>query len=139
MAVKLDLVEKNLEDLEKEITCAVCQEHFTEPKVLPCLHYYCKQCICSLACKAGEGNPFSCPECRQEATLPAEGEEELKTAFSVNRLKSMYERHKLVVSKKVTCEICKSPEANGVAFCWQCDKFSCQNCAQMHSVQVGLF
>ena len=33
----------NLQDLEEDVTCAVCQEHYTEPKVLPCLHYYCKK------------------------------------------------------------------------------------------------
>ena len=139
MAVNLDLVERNLEDLEKEIICALCQEHFTDPRVLPCLHYYCKQCLFNLASKAGEGKPFSCPECHQETTLPADGEKELKTAFSVNRLKSMYEKHKRIISKQVTCEICKNCEADGVAFCQQCDKFACQSCVQMHSVQMGLF
>ena len=139
MAIKVDLVERNLEDLEKEITSAVCQEHFTDPKVLPCLHYYCKQCLFNLASKAGEGKPFSCPKCHQETTLPADGEKELKTAFSVNCLKSMYEKHKRIISKQVTCEICKNCKADGVAFCQQYDNFACQSCVQMHSVQVGLF
>ena len=35
MAVGVDVVEKTLEDLEKEITCAICQEHYTDPKTLP--------------------------------------------------------------------------------------------------------
>ena len=139
MAIKLDLVERNLEDLDKEMTCAVCQENFTDPKVLSCLHCYCKHCLFNLASKAGEGKPFSCPECHQETTLPANGEEQLKTAFSVNRLKSMYEKHKRIISKQVTCEICKNCEADGVAFCQQCDKFACQSCVHMHSVHVGLF
>ena len=139
MAIKLVLMERNLEDLDKEITCAVCQEHFTDPKVLSCLHCYCKQCLFNLASKAGEGKPFSCPKCRQETILPTNGEEQLKTAFSVNRLKSMYEKHKRIISKQVTCEICENSEADGVGFCQQCDKFACQSCVQMHSVQVGLF
>ena len=33
----LKLEEKSLEKLEQEITCSVCQEYYTEPKVLPCL------------------------------------------------------------------------------------------------------
>ena len=53
MAVGLDVVEKTLEDLEKEITCAICQEHYTDPKTLPCLHCYCKQCILKLALRVG--------------------------------------------------------------------------------------
>ena len=35
MATKMDDMQRSLEDLEKEVTCAVCLEHYTEPKVLP--------------------------------------------------------------------------------------------------------
>ena len=38
MAECVDIVEKSVEDLEKEITCAICHDHYTEPKVLPCPH-----------------------------------------------------------------------------------------------------
>ncbi len=35
MAEKVDskVVEKGVEELEKEITCAICHEHYDEPKV----------------------------------------------------------------------------------------------------------
>ena len=80
--------ENSLEELESEITCPICQEHYTEPKVLPCLHYYCKKCILKLAHMTQSGKSFHCPECRCEATLPEGGVDNLKTAFFVNRLKS---------------------------------------------------
>ena len=35
---------KTLEKLEAEITCLVCQGHYKEAKLLPCMHYYCKTC-----------------------------------------------------------------------------------------------
>ena len=34
MAEAPDPVEKGLEELEEEITCPVCQEHFRDPKIL---------------------------------------------------------------------------------------------------------
>ena len=37
MAEAPDVVEKGLEELEEEITCPVCQEHFREPRILPSL------------------------------------------------------------------------------------------------------
>ena len=58
MAERVD-VEKSMEDPEKEITCAICHEHYTEPKVLPYCHYYCKQCVHRLTRKAGIDKPFS--------------------------------------------------------------------------------
>ncbi len=139
MAVGLDVVEKNLEDLEREITCAVCQEHYTDPKILPCLHCYCKQCIHRLALRVGQGKPFPCPECRKNTVLPEGGEGELKSAFILNRLKSMYLKHKKALSKQVSCEICTNANAIAEAFCRQCNKFACKNCVHMHSVMTGLF
>jgi len=138
---KQDLLEKTLADLEKEITCAVCHEHYTEPKFLPCLHCYCKRCVQKLAVKAGEGKPFFCPECRQSTTLPAGKEEELKTAFPVNRLKSMYEKHKQILGRQgdVNCGACRKAHAKAQAFCKQCDKYFCQDCLTCHVRMVGFF
>ena len=139
MAVGLDLVKMSLEDLEKEVTCAVCQEHYTDPKILPCLHYYCKQCILRLALRTGKDEPFSCPECRKDTTLPEGGVGELKSAFFINRLKSMYVKHKKALSKQAHCEICTNPQALAEAFCQQCDKFACKSCVHMHSVMKAAF
>ena len=139
MAVGLDLVKMSLEDLEKEVTCAVCQEHYTDPTILPCLHYYCKQCILRLALRTGKNKPFSCPECRKDTTLPEGGVEELKSAFFINRLKSMFVKHKNALSKQAHCEICTNPQALAEAFCQQCDKFACKSCVHMHSVMKAAF
>ena len=61
-----DLFSISLQKLDDELTCPVCTEHFKKPKVLPCLHYYCKTCIADLI-KRARGRPFNCPECRREA------------------------------------------------------------------------
>ena len=60
------LFSMSLQKLDDELTCPVCTDHFKEPKVLPCLHYYCKTCIANLI-KRAKGSPFNCPECRREA------------------------------------------------------------------------
>ena len=124
---------KTVEELEREITCGICQEHYTEPKVLPCLHYYCKKCVLRLAIRTGSGKPFSCPECRCEATLPEGGVDDLKTAFFVNRLKttvSMMERAHGKV--EVKCELCSDSGGKAEAFCRQCAMFICKNCIEQH-------
>ena len=61
-----DLFSMSIQKLDDELTCPVCTEHFKEPKVLPCLHYYCKTCIADLIKRAPRGRPFNCPECRRE-------------------------------------------------------------------------
>ena len=124
---------KGLEELEREITCGICQEHYTEPKALPCLHYYCKQCVLRLALRTGTGKPFCCPECRCKTTLPKGGVDELKTAFFVNRLKTtvstMERAHGKVEAK---CELCSDSGDKAEAFCRQCAMFICKECIKSH-------
>ena len=124
---------KTVEELEREITCVICQEHYTEPKVLPCLHYYCKKCVLRLALRTGTGKPFSCPECRCETTLPEGGVDELKTAFFVNRLKTTVSTMERAYGKvEVKCELCSNFGEQAEAFCRQCAMFICKNCIEQH-------
>ena len=122
---------KSIEDLEKEITCAICHEHYTDPKLLPCLHYYCKQCIHTLALRTGIDKPFPCPECRTDTTLPQEGVDHLKPAFFVNRMKSIHSNLSKVHGKvEAMCENCSGDKAE--AFCRQCAEFICTDCVRSH-------
>ena len=140
MAESVPLEEKSLEELESEITCPICQEHYTEPKVLPCLHYYCKKCILKLALRTQSGKPFHCPECRCEATLPEGGVDNLKTAFFANRFKSKVKTLQRAYGKvEVKCELCTKSPPRAKAFCRQCARFICNECVQIHSnLQVFL-
>ena len=131
----MDDMQRSLEDLEKEVTCAVCLEHYTEPKVLPCLHYYCKKCIVKMAVKK---NPIACPDCRKETKIMKGEEEELPTAHFVNRLKELHARQEKAMSKEVQCESCME-SAKAEAFCKQCNKFVCKRCIECHSLMKALF
>ena len=120
-----------METLEKEITCAICHDHYTEPKVLPCLHYYCKQCVHSLTLRTGLDKPFSCPECRKDTTLPQGNVDELPTAFFVNRMKSVHSKLERAHGKvEAKCEMCSGDGAK--AFCRQCTQFICDECVKQH-------
>ena len=131
MAEGKDVVKKRVEDLEKEITCAICHEHYTEPKVLPCCHYYCKQCIHYLALRTGMDKPFPCPECRKDTILPEANVDNLPTAFFINRMKEMHSKLEIAHGKvEVKCELCLEDKAE--AFCQQCTKFICAECVKQH-------
>ena len=130
---------KSLEELEKEITCAICHEHYTYPKILPCLHYYCKKCILKLALRTATNQPISCPECRKETTLPEGGVDELKTAFFINRFKSKVSALERVHGKvEVKCEECTDSEDRAEAFCRQCAVFICGECVKSHKRMKSL-
>ena len=131
-------VKKGVQDLEKEITCAICHEHYTEPKVLPCCHYYCKQCIHHLALMTGIDKPFPCPECRKDTTLPEASVDNLPTAFFLNRMKEVHSKLELAHGKvEAKCESCLEDKAE--AFCRQCTKFICAECVKQHQRMKELF
>ena len=131
MAEGKDEFEESLEDVEREITCAICHHHYTEPKVLPCLHYYCKQCIHKLTLRTGLDKPFSCPECRKDTTLPQGNVDELPTAFFINRMKSVHSKLERTHGKvEAKCELCSVDKAEG--FCRQCAQLVCEKCIESH-------
>lgn len=126
-------MEKSLEDLEKEITCGICQQHYSEPKVLPCLHYYCKQCVLNMSVTATSVQAMACPKCHEEASLPEGEVENLSTAFFVNRLRALHATMERVHGKSdMGCELCSDSEARVEAFCRQCAEFICAKCAESH-------
>ena len=52
---------ETLTKLEELVTCAVCLKLLKNPKVFPCLHTYCYDCIVELTKHKSD---LECPECR---------------------------------------------------------------------------
>ena len=130
MAEAPDVRDKPLEQLEREITCAVCQGHYQQAKLLPCNHYYCGTCIEKLA-ERSRGKPFDCPECRKETRLPPGGVAELQSAFFVERMKDVYAQMAKAEGKtEAVCKQCAGEKS--VAFCRQCAEFICPDCVRSH-------
>jgi hypothetical protein len=57
-----------MDELSEELCCAICLEQLSNPKALPCLHSFCEQCLETLT--HGRAEPYSCPSCRKQFTLP---------------------------------------------------------------------
>lgn len=61
-------VESTMESLKQDLTCSMCFELFINPKALPCLHTFCRDClhkyIISQATVITQHGKFHCPLCR---------------------------------------------------------------------------
>eukprot|EP00058_Branchiostoma_floridae_P005894 XP_002591382.1 hypothetical protein BRAFLDRAFT_86889 [Branchiostoma floridae] len=58
------------EQISEELACSICLELFTRPKVLPCQHTFCRDCLQD---HAGKKKHLKCPNCRQQVRLPPQG------------------------------------------------------------------
>jgi len=75
----------------KELTeCSICTEEFTDPRVLPCQHTFCLDCLmnCASARDRQPRDRMPCPLCRQEFTIPDSGLAAIQKNFDSEKLVS---------------------------------------------------
>ena len=134
-----------IKKFEAELTCAVCGERFHDPRVLPCLHTYCRKCVESLTQqKSASDEPDTkistvvCPQCREEHTLPETGAgklPEFPTFFQLAMLLEVYKAGE-PGSQSLTCGNGRdSNPASGR--CLECDAYLCESCLELHKMQVS--
>ena len=85
-------MEPLVENLKKQLTCSICLETYTDPKIISCLHTFCCKCLEKHARKNHRQGKFRCPECQAEIDLP-EGNhfDHLQTSFIHNSLLGLLE------------------------------------------------
>lgn len=123
--------------IEAELTCAICLDKFDDPKVLPCLHTYCRKCVESLV-EISRNSSIVCPQCREEHALPEGGAGKLLTSFTFTNLVQLLEVHKadLTGSKTLLCE--NGLDSNpAMARCLDCDAYLCNSCLEVHKKQLA--
>ena len=129
--------EKALQKVADHLSCPVCLDDYQpdsglkQPRVLPCLHVYCQECLGRLQVSEGGKETARCPTCRRVYPLPEGGAAALPSAFFIHHLfevRDILQRARQ--PDKVQCEKCGEGEVRG--FCRDCAKFVCQVCVTMH-------
>ena len=120
-----------LRKLEDQLTCGICLDSYTEPKVLQCFHVFCKECLERLVVRDHQGLSLQCPSCRRSTLLPPTSVSGLQTAFYLNNLFEVRDAiEKVKEPQKTQCEKCKKRVAT--SFCRNCGQFICALCTQIH-------
>ena len=120
--------EKALHKIQEQVTCGICLEPYTQPKLLKCFHVFCEKCLQSLV--RGGRQSVTCPHCRQETALAVGGVACLQGAFYIHYLFDIQDAlQKVSSSDQPMCNKCKKREA--VGFCRTCG-FVCQRCVDIH-------
>ena len=117
--------------LEEQLTCAVCLDLYANPKILPCHHSFCQDCLEGLPQERearGDTYYISCPTCRQRTEVPREEVGAFPAAFILNNLKEITQSLKKKESdpQQVTCNDHDKPLE---VFCETCKTVICFHCA----------
>ena len=122
-----------LKKVEDQLECAICLQPYTDPKLLPCFHVYCKHCLERLVVQDRDGPTVTCPKCRRLTPVPPNGITGLQSAFHVHDLFEIRDAlEKAKEPQKTQCENCKNAIATG--FCRDCGKFVCYKCTELHQL-----
>ena len=127
--------------------CPICLADFTDPRILPCLHTLCKECLEKHVSASGKGDKFTCPSCRHECQIPKAGLSAMPKNFFLNSFREVLEGqrkknsedgasgHSTADSGDRLCDNAKSdtaPHGKVTSFCANCAEFYCETCASYH-------
>ena len=129
MATKTNLLLKEVKDITE---CPICTDMFNNPKMLPCFHTFCLNCIERYGEDKGESMP--CPMCRKEWKVPTGGFSKLSTNFFIDRL--ITAQFASDVSSDLGCDVCtkvgKQKKVVASSFCMTCRENLCDKCCKIH-------
>ncbi|CAH1242123.1 TRIM3 [Branchiostoma lanceolatum] len=126
----VDALEEELVD--ESLTCSVCKDIYDDPRILPCLHTFCAQC---LEQRRTEDSQLTCPTCQHLWTLKSEDSvSNLPSNFYINKLLNFRALHN---SEEARCQMCESG-AKVESICGDCKLLLCGNCFTAHSNSPAL-
>ena len=119
-----------LKRIQEQVTCDICAQTFRDPKILECLHVYCRKCLDD---QIFDPRSIACPSCGQATLLDPSGAAGLLPAFHIHSLLHLRDTIEKVASAdsgSVRCEKCgRDPATAYCLSCWQC---VCGECAEVH-------
>ena len=138
------------ESIMENFICNLCLEAYTDPKSLPCLHCFCRECLLSYlqsrqpstasSSSVLHYDSFPCPVCKQRVKL------EWQQRLSVGSLGAVVDSfpdnfHLVSLMQQLDirpltkyCGICISEDINSrsIMWCQDCNQALCEKCADVH-------
>ncbi|XP_048377221.1 E3 ubiquitin-protein ligase TRIM56-like [Stegostoma tigrinum] len=132
MATSSAIADKIQHDI---LNCKICLETMEQPKMLPCQHTYCQECLRKLV----KADKIMCPECRVVVDVSA-GISSLKTNFHINSLLDIFKSPAKEEKKELVCSLCPqgwSVKNSAVAQCISCSSYLCRACGDSHRINYS--
>ena len=124
------------------LECPICQEHFSEPRVLPCQHTFCLHCLEKIIDHQSTTESIPCPVCRATYHLSTDGINDLpKNILAGNLIDivhqvDLHEQTMPGASNTQNRQLCTldTDECSQPAtvYCYVCDVYMCEKCKLAH-------
>src|SRR6218665_862249 len=135
---------QNAEKQLKHITnCPICMSAFTDPRILPCIHTFCLECLKSTseATKKYPGGNIPCPLCRKEFIVPEDGMNGVQKNFFMENLLE-FKNALQMGSATINCDMCNLSNkgtsrqvTKATMRCIECQDYYCDSCVEIHQFQ----
>lgn len=120
------------------VCCPLCEEEFRQPKILPCLHSYCQQCLLehlAQATNTKSNHNNHCPECNTAVFKDMDDISNLSDNFFVRRLldpiKTQQKHDKQCRQCSGSLSGANDPQVEGY-YCVNCEEHLCESCTLSH-------
>jgi hypothetical protein len=135
--------EADLREVQKQLSsiteCPICTDTYSDPRFLPCFHFFCLKCIKGFSKGKQPGHGVACPVCRKHFVIPDQGVDELSKNFFIEQLKDLTNtagsrragRDETDINKRASGKTtyCKKHEDNLVElYCFDCKSALCTRC-----------
>ncbi|XP_065070731.1 E3 ubiquitin-protein ligase TRIM71-like [Rhopilema esculentum] len=107
------------------LECVVCLSTYKHPKVLPCLHAFCEECIENTIRENAE-RVLECPRCHIDIPIPTKGVDAFPSHSFANNLLNI-----LAVQEPTCCTNCED-QSMANARCLDCVENLCPKCVTAH-------
>jgi len=138
-----DFGEKATKQLGEITECPICMSAFSDPRMLPCIHSFCFECLkrTAEAAEKKPGDRMPCPLCRKDFFIPADGVNGLQKNFFMENLLE-FKTTLQIESAIIICDMCNVrnegktgdiPKAT--MRCLECQDNYCDSCVKVHQFQ----
>eukprot|EP00731_Ephydatia_muelleri_P032774 Em0024g318a len=126
--------------LNAQLTCWQCSKLYREPRILPCHHSFCGQCLHTEIERSGTKQITECPTCQRSITIPEGGvnaiPQNLHLGFEVEVAGYM---SKIGSDGEKSCDACtRGSTGPAVVFCCTCIELLCASCYEHHKFSQKL-
>ena len=122
------------ESFSHYVICGVCSKPYNDPRILPCLHSFCQQCLHHEIEKSGYQQVFKCPTCERSTSIPVGGASVLPQNHHLGfEVEVAGYISKIVSNSEVCCDPCIDGRSGPAeVFCCTCYRFMCTFCHEHH-------